>query len=169
MKTQEPTTKAEQVIAGVEKPKSPYEMARLFVGTNERRDAKVMSSFFKEALGEKLDPSKTPWCAAFVNAMLKTSGDVGTQSNMARSFLNYGKKTDRPSEGDIVVLRRGGSRVLGHVGFYAGEDENGNVQVLGGNQGDRVSIKSFPKSKVLGYRQPPTSLQMKLAMREVNK
>ena len=28
------------------------------------------------------------------------------------------------------------------------------IRVLGGNQGDKVSIENFPKSQVLGYRWP---------------
>jgi len=46
------------------------------------------------------------------------------------------------------------SRFLGHVGFVAGADRNGNLLVLGGNQGDAVSINRFSRGRVLGYRWP---------------
>jgi hypothetical protein len=37
------------------------------------------------------------------------------------------------------------------VGWFAGVDK-GQVLVLGGNQGDQVSVASFPVSRVLGVR-----------------
>jgi hypothetical protein len=39
----------------------------------------------------------------------------------------------------------------GHVGFYAGIEAN-DVLVLGGNQGDSVSIAPYLKSRLLGVR-----------------
>jgi hypothetical protein len=44
--------------------------------------------------------------------------------------------------------------VNGHVGFVAGQDRAGNLMVLGGNQGDAVSIKPFARGRVLGFRWP---------------
>jgi hypothetical protein len=35
-----------------------------------------------------------------------------------------------------------------------GKDKAGNLMTLGGNQGDQVSIRPFPMSRVLGYRWP---------------
>jgi uncharacterized protein (TIGR02594 family) len=153
------------VITGENVPNSPYEMAKIFAGSSETKDGRILASFFEKALGQKVDPRKTPWCAAFVNSMLRTGGEKGTGSLMARSFLNYGRPVKDPTEGDIVVLKRGNSRVYGHVGFYAGEDENGNIRVLGGNQKDGVNISTYPASKVLGIRRPPSVTQMRVAMR----
>jgi hypothetical protein len=39
----------------------------------------------------------------------------------------------------------------GHVGFYVGT-EGGNLRKLGGNQGDNVSIVSYPADRVIGRR-----------------
>ena len=50
---------------------------------------------------------------------------------------------------DLVILERGAG---GHVGFYAGYAPNGDIQLLGGNQGNTVSIASFPTARVLGIR-----------------
>ena len=104
-----------------------------------------------------IDPLRTPWCAAFANAVLRRTGHEGTDSHMARSFLNYGIKTVKPSEGDIVVLKRGRSRLTGHVGFFKGYEWHGSklyVKVVGGNQNKSVNVAHFPVEKVLGYRIP---------------
>jgi len=39
----------------------------------------------------------------------------------------------------------------GHVGFYAGV-EGSKVMLLGGNQGDSVSVSRYPKTQILGIR-----------------
>lgn len=90
-----------------------------------------------------VDPARTPWCAAWANAVLRRSGYGGTGSNMARSFYNYGHRSNGQI-GDIAVLRGGH-----HVGFVAGYTyRNGRryVQVLGGNQHNRVQVSNFPAS-----------------------
>ncbi|PCG08685.1 hypothetical protein COA17_11045 [Sphingomonas ginsenosidimutans] len=106
--------------------------------------------------GISIDPEKTAWCAAFVNAVLAGQGIKGTGSLAARSFLNYGTATNRPTQGDIVVLRRG-TGGQGHTGFYAGTDARGRVLVTGGNQDNGVSTAPFARSEVLGFRRAPTA------------
>lgn len=133
---------------------SPILSARKFVGLNENRDKDLLMSAMREQ-GINIDPSKIAWCAAFMNMILKANGLPGTNSNMARSFLNYGEATNNPRQGDIVVLKRGNNNTSGHVGFVEGFDENGNVRVLGGNQSDGVNVKTFNKNDVLGYRSVP--------------
>jgi uncharacterized protein (TIGR02594 family) len=109
----------------------------------------------------KLDPSITPWCAGYVGSVLNASGMKGTGSLMAKSYLKYGNPTNNPTQGDIVVLNRGSDPRYGHVGFVESIDYNkGVVNVLGGNQGNSVSIKSFPLGQVAGFRQPPTGQQV---------
>ena len=55
---------------------------------------------------------------------------------------------------DVVVLWRGArDSPSGHVGLFAGMDhDSGTVRLLGGNQGDAVSIATFPADRVLGVR-----------------
>jgi len=65
---------------------------------------------------------------------------------------------------DVVILKRGsgdqpGPEVIkapGHVGFFAGLDPAidtfENVLVLGGNQGNTVSVRPYPKDRLLGIR-----------------
>lgn len=70
---------------------------------------------------------------------------------------------------DVVILKRGagdqpGPDVIeapGHVGLFAGFETRGGtasqsparyVHVLGGNQGDAVSLATFPWNQILGIR-----------------
>lgn len=94
-----------------------------------------------------------PWCAIFINAALQVSGLKGSGNAMARGFLKWGVGLKGPALGAITVLSSSRGPTSGHVGFYVGETPT-HVRLLGGNQGDAVSIASFPKSKVLGYRWP---------------
>lgn len=98
-------------------------------------------------------PDATPWCAGFANFCLAEAGIEGTSSLTAKSFLRWGRPLEMPRKGCIVVLRRGSDPNAGHVGFFVGM-ANDKVMILGGNQGDKVSILPFPESMVLGYRWP---------------
>lgn len=122
--------------------------AQSMMGMSERGNRSALSRMMR------VDPARTPWCAAWANAVLRQSGYSGTGSNLARSFLNYGSRTRSPGQGDIVVLgRRGG----GHVGFLVERSiRNGRnyVKVLGGNTSNSVKTAWYPESKVLGYRHP---------------
>lgn len=101
------------------------------------------------------------WCAAFVNWCLVTIGLSWTKSLSARSFLDYGKPTNSPKIGDIVVFWRGshpdelipGTLIKkGHVAIFIRSDDK-HVYCLGGNQSNMVCISAYDKSQVLGYRQ----------------
>ena len=94
---------------------------------------------------------ETPWCAAFVGAMLERTGIKSSRFEGARSFLQWGSLLPEPVLGCVVVFSRAGG---GHVGFAVGKDQAGNILVLGGNQADAVNIRAFPVSRVTGYRWP---------------
>lgn len=98
---------------------------------------------------------ETPWCAAFVGAMLEAVGIKSTRSAWARSYLKWGRTLAKPQVGCIVVFQRGKSN--GHVAFYLGTDAKGNIRILGGNQGNAVTIAAYPAARVLGYRWPSDS------------
>lgn len=91
------------------------------------------------------------WCSAFVNWCVKTAGFEPTNKANARSWLEWGKELKEPTEGCIVVFKRGNEPWMGHVGFYARTDGN-QVMCLGGNQGNEVNISGYHKDRVLGYR-----------------
>lgn len=130
--------------------------AARYIGLNENRasDNASLQTFFRKA-GITIDPKMTAWCAAFVNAVLAADGLPGTSSLAARSFLDYGKETDAPRKGDIVILKRDAAGpASGHVGFFDGFDAKGNPILVSGNAGGAKAVtrQSFRKQDVLGYR-----------------
>ena len=98
----------------------------------------------------ELNDDEIPWCSCFANWCIQKAGGKGTRSAMARSWLSWGEKSDG-QVGDIVVLKRGTSNVQGHVGFVVKKGLL-NVEVVGGNQSNNVTVQSFSRTKVLGYR-----------------
>lgn len=104
-----------------------------------------------------------PWCSAFVFEVALRLGLPRPQQNpaRARSWLTVGKAVglhDAKPEEDVVIFKRGGSHagpeVLdapGHVAFFMSLLP-GQVEVLGGNQGDAVSVARFHQADVLGVR-----------------
>ena len=134
-------------------------VARSFIGKSEREHAALIGDFIVSMTGSDLDVRETPWCAAFMNAVLKASGIEGTGSLSARSYLGFGIETLVPRPGDIAVFSRGDPLgQAGHVGFYESEIVRSGevyIRVMGGNQGDAVSHRLYPKSRLLGYRRLP--------------
>jgi uncharacterized protein (TIGR02594 family) len=131
--------------------------AKRYEGLNARRDRQQIAQIISQPFARNIDPAQTPWCAAFANHVLHRNGYNGTNSLLARSFLNYGVSTRDPQPGDIVVIRRGHSGRSGHVGFYVDTvTMNGAryVRVFGGNQQKSVQVSHYPVHQVLGYRQP---------------
>lgn len=106
---------------------------------------------YHQATTLKATTDEVPWCAAFVNWCLQQCNLKGTNKANARSFLNLTYEIDLPAYGCIAILKRGNNEFQGHVGFvvYDGKDQ---IMLLGGNQGDKVSIKPFKKSDLLGLR-----------------
>lgn len=98
----------------------------------------------------KFDDDETPWCSSFANYVVKEAGFEGTGNAMARSWMNWGVKLDKPVPGCIVVFTRG-TGGQGHVAFVV-EDQGDDLKCLGGNQSDSVCYSLYSKAKVLGYR-----------------
>ena len=129
-----------------------YRLAGEQIGLNEGQQNAALREYLRNG-GENLDPATTAWCASFVNATLKQSGMEGTGKLNARSYLDWGESVDTPQPGDIAVFSRGDPNGWqGHVGFFQGYDENGNILVLGGNQGDAVSVAPYSSDRLLGFR-----------------
>lgn len=105
------------------------------------------------------------WCAAFAGSCLERSGVPSTRSLMARSYLGWGAPLDEARTGAVAVLSRGADPALGHVGFLIGETPS-HVILLGGNQGQAVTVASFPRSRLLGLRWPSTPLAQQPAAQD---
>lgn len=98
------------------------------------------------------DDSKLPWCGAFAAAMMKSVGLVYPERYAsALAWLEWGQGLLYPIMGCIVVFTRDGG---GHVGFCTGVAPDGRLLILGGNQGNEVCIRAFPRERVSGYRWP---------------
>jgi uncharacterized protein (TIGR02594 family) len=120
-----------------------------------------------------LQRDATSWCSAFVNFCMQQVALPSTRSLAARSWLLYGETVLRSdiAYGDIAILWRGvrvGPDVInapGHVGFVHRWDESGLV-LVGGNQGNKVSARSYPWSRLLGIRRPTAAA---LALRGISR
>lgn len=139
------------------------DVARTKLGLEEARDKKALMEFFKKHAikGDiELDPSKLPWCAAFVNACEREAGNKGTGKLNARSFLEYGTKVELKDikEGDILIFKRGTGAAAtwqGHVTYFVGfQSGTRNAVCLGGNQNNRVCEALYSLDSLLGIRRP---------------
>jgi uncharacterized protein (TIGR02594 family) len=105
-----------------------------------------------------LDAEKdsVPWCSSFVNWCMTEAGYQGTDSAAAISWDTWGDELPlaEPRYGCIVVSRRPGGN---HVGFYLEDINEDAISLLGGNQGDAVSIIDWWKEDVISYRWPKES------------
>lgn len=130
------------------------ELARTYLGVAEikgpQHNPKILDLWKAAKLGG-IKNDEIPWCAGFVGGILEMVGIRSTRADSARSYLNWGIKLDGPVIGCVVIFERGAAS--GHVGFVVGR-VNDYLAVLGGNQGDKVSIAPFDAGRVIGYRWP---------------
>ena len=99
---------------------------------------------------------EVPWCSAFACFCMESAGVQSPHRANARSWLSWGNDVDRQDVriGDVAVFWRGSpTSRAGHVGFVASLT-GGVVQLLGGNQGDAVSIAPQPLERLLAIRRP---------------
>jgi uncharacterized protein (TIGR02594 family) len=113
--------------------------------------------YYADAGHPEVHADEVAWCAAFVGACLERAGVAGTRSLMARSYLAWGEPLALPRTGAVAVLSRGSDPSLGHVGFLVGLTPSQAI-LLGGNQGDAVSVAAFPRPQLLGLRWPATAV-----------
>ena len=112
----------------------------------------VIVNYAKEVGIDWVVDDETPWCSIFMNWCALKAGLIRSGKANARSWLDIGTEITYPQIGDVVVLKRGTSEWQGHVGIFINKTSNGNIHVLGGNQGDMVKIAIYDESNVLGYR-----------------
>lgn len=105
------------------------------------------------------------WCGLMTAVVVKRAGFEPVKAPLrARNWAAFGTKADKPSLGDILVFERSGGG--GHVGIYVGESAT-TFFVLGGNQGDQVSIAPIAKSRLLAARRCPWKLAQPGTVRPV--
>ena len=133
-------------------------LAKTYIGTKEytgKADNPIVLSFLRKVglnWGSILHDS-TPWCGAFVGAMMTRSGfSIPKNAGRALSWLNFGFDVGRAVYGSIAIKKRKGG---GHVCFVIGRDlKTGLLRCLGGNQGDEVSIRLYKDSDFISFRLP---------------
>ena len=133
----------------------PTARAEEYLGLHERQNRQQL----KELLD--VDPVRTEWCAAFVNAILELEGIPNNDEHKypltARAFLDWGNPIN-PQDikpGDIVVFPRGNQGWQGHVGFYVTTVDTNKGQrwvILGGNQSNSVRYDLYDPKRALGIR-----------------
>lgn len=106
-----------------------------------------------KVLGIPYNADATPWCGLFAATCM---AEAGVSSPLiavrASAWSTWGQRLrpERVSPGAVLVFQRQGG---GHVGFYVGEDPDA-YHVLGGNQGDAVTIARIAKSRCVAIRWP---------------
>jgi len=149
--------------AGLEAPSIVWfkEACRL-LGTREKPGAGSNDEILEWA--EKLDTAypndDIPWCGLFVGHCIASTLDrEPTPAGLlrARSWERFGIPT-KPTPGAVMVfwrISKGDGR--GHVGFYAGQNEEGTAyRILGGNQSDSVSLAWISADRLVASRWPST-------------
>ena len=136
--------------------------ARQFIGLREVKGTKHNPAIVQmlDEMGKFSNESKawwkedeTPWCGLYVGYVMGKSGRfVVKEWYRAKEWANpLMTKLNAPAYGSIAVLSRQGG---GHVGFVVGTDAQGNIMLLGGNQGDMVQISPFKPDRIDGYYWP---------------
>ena len=106
-----------------------------------------------KVLGIAYNADSVPWCGVFVAACVAEDGlTPAPVAVRAQSWATWGQnlRPDRLAPGAVLVFERPGG---GHVGFYVGEDAT-SYHVLGGNQGDAVTIARIAKDRCVARRWP---------------
>lgn len=111
---------------------------------------KILSWAKELGLEKTYTADEIPWCGLFIAYVcLKAGKEVVQNPLWARNWAKWGVKQTEAMLGDILVFERGANS--GHVGIYVGEDKTA-YHVLGGNQGDRVSIVRILKTRCIAIR-----------------
>lgn len=135
------------------------DIAKEKIGSHEVREKENLRHFFKTYARSgdiDIDPSKTSWCAAFINACERAVGYPGTGKLNAQSFNTYGKEVnqDDAQEGDIVVFHFASDEDWqGHVTYFVEWDDDTNtVKCLGGNQDNQVKYSNYSQDAIRHIR-----------------
>lgn len=128
-----------------------------YLGTKEAPGSAnnpVVVKMFGLAEGPPVTADSVPWCAAFVAACLKLGkapNEVQKSLRLwAAAYAGLGTKLKKPVWGCVGVKTRNGG---GHVGFVVAANDT-HVWLLGGNQGDAVSVARFARSSFSSFNLP---------------
>lgn len=132
--------------------------ARAEVGTTEivgpKHEDRVLEYWRIGQVPLDVNDDETPWCAAFACAAIEAAGYRSPRTPRARGFEpgKFSQVCDNVV-GAIVVLSSDRGGASGHVGFLESVSKD-RVHLLGGNQGNRVCVASFPLARVVSVVWP---------------
>jgi uncharacterized protein (TIGR02594 family) len=111
-------------------------------------------NFFNEMGHPEITNDEMSWCSSYMSWCAKQMNLIGSNGLLARSWLEVGEIIEKPKVGDIVIFwRETKNSWQGHVGIYLNENPTTHdIYCLGGNQDDKVCVKSYPAIQLLGYR-----------------
>lgn len=117
-------------------------------------------AWFKEIGFPEVQDDETAWCSLAMNIAAKRTGLERHKFLDARGWMKIGKAITEPKIGHVVVFWRGKLKGgwQGHVGLFAGYSEDkSKIIVLGGNQGNMLGLRAYPKDSaefgLLGFRE----------------
>lgn len=120
-------------------------------GTKEREgddNNPVIMDWAREINAHGYNADSVPWCGLFVAVCAKRAGKKIPENPLwARNWCGWGDPSEKEL-GAVMVFSRGSG---GHVALYVGEDSE-CYHVIGGNQGDSVSITRIRKDRLIGCR-----------------
>lgn len=135
--------------------------ARSMIGLQEGRDRGKI----QEVTGKSgINPSTTPWCAAFAMNILKDAGVMDLEGldnrNYCPSIVSWAKKKGifgqrgqyQPKPGDAIMFDWGSDGTSDHIGIVE-KVEGGKVITIEGNSSNSVKRNSYElgSSKIMGY------------------
>lgn len=134
------------------------DIAKSYIGTKEYPGAANNPTILGWAkdlgigvLGIVYGEDSVPWCGLFAAYCTKKAGLSPPKIAVrASAWEKFGVPLAKPAYGAILVFTRTGG---GHVGYYVSEDAE-TYHVLGGNQGDAVSITRIAKNRCSAIRWP---------------
>lgn len=123
-------------------------------GTTEivgRQSNPVIMAWAQELNLRQYTNDDIPWCGLYMAIVMKRADrEVVKDPLWARNWANFGVASSTPMLGDVLVFSRESG---GHVGIYVGETRQ-SYHVLGGNQGNAVSIVLIAKNRLIACRRP---------------
>jgi hypothetical protein len=134
----------------LEEEKSPRILVQAvkLIGTKEivgKQHNPIILDWARE-LGLKMYTNdEIPWCGLFIAYCAHKAGvEVVDAPLWALNWAKYGTQVNQPMLGDVLTFKRDGG---GHVGIYVGEDRT-HYHIIGGNQGNEVSIMRIAKTRL---------------------
>ena len=148
-------------------PKILVEVVKM-LGTKEvvgKEHNPVILGWAKElGLSKVYTNDEIPWCGLAVAYAAHMAGvTVVDKPLWALSWATYGTKVTEPMLGDILTFKRDGG---GHVGIYVGEDKD-CYHVLGGNQGNAMSVTRIVKTRLYQARRTAWKVAQPTNVRKV--